>query len=160
MTSIGCGQVGHLKFTRLVLFCNRGMFKEGQGIHGMIIALHQFVFCFEKKKFYSNTQGVFFKERMYSLPPDKTSWNFVHGVFCGVWYFEMFSTVNSLYIVNTICSSILFTIWRGSLYGETIPMNLHWSVSPKLFTIWRCYIKYSLYGEFTVFITSLACLEN
>ena len=53
---------------------------------------------------------------------------------------------STLHIVNTICSSILFTIWRGSLHRETIPMNLHWSVSPKLFTIWRR----SLYRVLTI----------
>ena len=32
---------------------------------------------------------------------------------------------STLHIVNTICSSILFILWRGSLYIETISMNLH-----------------------------------
>ena len=31
---------------------------------------------------------------------------------------------STLHIVNIICSSILFTIWRGSLYRETDFMNL------------------------------------
>ena len=53
---------------------------------------------------------------------------------------------STLHIVNTICSSILFPIWRGSLYRETIPMNLNWSVSSRFFIIWRC----SLYEVLTI----------
>ena len=58
----------------------------------------------------------------------------------------MLITQSTLHIVNTFCSSILFTIYRDLLYRETIPTNLHWSVSPKLFTIWRC----SLYKVLTI----------
>ena len=61
---------------------------------------------------------------------------------------------STLHIVNTICSSILFTIYRDSLYGETIPINFHWSVSPKMFTIWRC----SLYRILTIW--RVDCIMN
>ena len=62
-------------------------------------------------------------------------------------FFKLQSTLD---IVNTICSSILFTISRGSLYWETNFNNFMWkvkiSVLQKMFTISRC----SLYQVFTI----------
>ena len=47
---------------------------------------------------------------------------------------------------------ILFTIWRCSLYRETIHMSLHWSISPKCSLYWDVhYIEYSLFLELTVY---------
>ena len=58
--------------------------------------------------------------------------------------------------MNTICSRLLFTIWRGSLYGEIryedfpyigefgFRSNVH---DMEMFTI---YVEYTLYREFTV----------
>ncbi len=49
----------------------------------------------------------------------------------------------------------MFTIWRGSLYGETDLRISKESVSDKMFTIYMkmftIIVEYTLYGEFTVY---------